>query len=77
MKKISFEQVALVILAAIAAGCAIMILTSPQVVGGAVTGFVLALSGFLAVVQAFKRQGFLWGGDWKNPDGMHFTGIVE
>lgn len=29
------------------------------------------------VVQAFKRQGFLWGGDWKNPDGMHFTGIVE
>ena len=29
------------------------------------------------VVAAFKRQGFLWGGDWANPDGMHFTGIIE
>jgi len=29
------------------------------------------------VVQAFKNRGFLWGGDWNNPDGMHFTGVIE
>ena len=29
------------------------------------------------VVDAFKAQGFLWGGDWTLPDGMHFTGIKE
>lgn len=25
-----------------------------------------------AVVNAFKRQGAEWGGDWKKDDGMHF-----
>lgn len=29
------------------------------------------------VVEAFKKQGFLWGGDWDRPDGMHFTAIKE
>jgi len=29
------------------------------------------------VVRAFKAQGFLWGGDWGHPDGMHFTGVIE
>lgn len=30
------------------------------------------------VVQAFKKRGFLWGGDWQNtPDGMHFSGVTE
>lgn len=29
------------------------------------------------VVDAFKAQGFLWGGDWAKPDGMHFTGVIE
>ena len=24
------------------------------------------------IVQAFKKRGFEWGGDWKAPDGMHF-----
>ena len=24
------------------------------------------------LIQAFKSRGFVWGGDWKTPDGMHF-----
>ena len=30
-------------------------------------------------VEAFKKRGFIWGGDWKKPytDGMHFSGIIE
>jgi hypothetical protein len=24
------------------------------------------------LVEAFKRQGFTWGGEWKTPDPMHF-----
>jgi hypothetical protein len=26
----------------------------------------------LAVVEAFRRWGFSWGGTWSTPDGMHF-----
>jgi len=29
------------------------------------------------IVRAFKKRGFAWGGDWDNPDGMHFTGVAE
>lgn len=29
------------------------------------------------VVEAFKDHGFAWGGDWMNPDGMHFSGVDE
>jgi len=29
------------------------------------------------VVQAFKNRGFIWGGDWNHPDGMHFSGVIE
>lgn len=29
------------------------------------------------VVQAFKNRGFMWGGDWNHPDGMHFSSIIE
>lgn len=29
------------------------------------------------VIDAFKRQGFLWGGDWSTPDGMHWTALKE
>ena len=25
-----------------------------------------------AIVDIFKRNGFIWGGDWKTPDYMHF-----
>lgn len=28
------------------------------------------------LVEAFKRQGFAWGGEWKTPDPMHFE-IVD
>lgn len=28
-------------------------------------------------VKAFLKQGFLWGGDWRNPDGMHFSSVFE
>lgn len=24
------------------------------------------------IVDAFKKRGFVWGGDWNYPDGMHF-----
>jgi hypothetical protein len=24
------------------------------------------------IVRAFKKRGFVWGGDWSYPDGMHF-----
>ncbi len=27
------------------------------------------------VVAAFKAEGWAWGGDWSNPDGMHFEAI--
>ena len=29
------------------------------------------------IVEAFKAQGFIWGGEWSRPDGMHFTAIKE
>lgn len=29
------------------------------------------------VVAAFKKQGFLWGGDWSSPDGMHWSCVEE
>ena len=29
------------------------------------------------VVSIFKKHGFLWGGDWSKPDGMHFTSVME
>lgn len=29
------------------------------------------------IVNAFKKRGFVWGGDWSYPDGMHFSAINE
>ena len=29
------------------------------------------------IVQAFKNRGFIWGGDWNNIDGMHFSAVIE
>jgi len=29
------------------------------------------------VVEAFLDHGFLWGGNWSYPDGMHFTSVIE
>ena len=29
------------------------------------------------MVRAFMDRGFMWGGNWKNPDGMHFSGVIE
>jgi len=26
----------------------------------------------MRIVRAFRREGFVWGGDWPTPDGMHF-----
>lgn len=28
-------------------------------------------------VRAFTKRGFLWGGDWTKPDGMHMSSIEE
>lgn len=29
------------------------------------------------IVMAFKKRGFIWGGDWSVPDGMHFSAVEE
>ncbi len=29
------------------------------------------------VVDAFRSQGWMWGGTWPNPDGMHFQALVN
>ena len=29
------------------------------------------------IVNAFKKRGFIWGGDWSIPDGMHFSAVEE
>lgn len=29
------------------------------------------------VVEAFKKRGFAWGGDWDPQDGMHFSAVKE
>jgi hypothetical protein len=29
-----------------------------------------------AVLEAFKREGWTWGGTWKKPDGMHFQAAM-
>lgn len=29
------------------------------------------------IVQYFGVHGFLWGGRWEHPDGMHFTASIE
>ena len=29
------------------------------------------------VVRIFRRHGFAWGGNWRNPDGMHFEWVGE
>lgn len=28
-------------------------------------------------IQAFKDRGFIWGGDWETPDGMHMSAVIE
>lgn len=29
------------------------------------------------IVRIFTKRGFIWGGTWTRPDGMHFTSIEE
>ena len=29
------------------------------------------------IVNAFKKRGFVWGGDWSIPDAMHFSAVEE
>jgi len=29
------------------------------------------------VVEAFTKRGFIWGGHWDYPDGMHMSAVVE
>ena len=36
-------------------------------------GSSYSIRGKEAVIEAFASEGFYWGGDWTNPDDMHFT----
>lgn len=78
-KTIIIEQMGLVVLAAVAAGCAIMFLRAPSVVGGAVTGFVAALSAFLLVdlVKTVYRTSLAPTGEFEPlQKGRYYFGLV-
>lgn len=79
MKTISFEQMVLVIFAAAAAAAAIMLLSGASVVGGAVTGFVMALSAFLSVdlAKTVVRTAAKPAGDYENFNkGRYYFGLA-
>ena len=77
--KISFEQVTLVIISAIAAAAGIMLLKSPEVAGTLTAGFTLALGGFLGVdlAKTIVRTSTLKKGQWEPLQrGRYYLGLT-
>lgn len=79
MHKVSFEQIFLIIFAAAAAAAAILILNGSAVVGAIVTGYVTALSAFLAVdlAKTITRTAAAKVGDWEPvKKGRYYLGLA-
>jgi len=62
-------------LSAHAYGCAVDFDPSRNAMGDTTPN--LAADANRYVVDAFRAEGWMWGGNWPNPDGMHFQAMVK